>query len=186
MNTTDLDIVAHRLYNLKTCLLPGVGTLNLVTEPAEADFINSSILSPRQRIVFEGSQNGVSGNELSAFAHQLHHELEQNAEVLLPGIGKLSKTGNGDITFEAESVPDSFYPSVHTVRVIRQDATHQILVGDKETTNVVMTEYFNETVSNKEKWWIWAAALAVVGIAILAWYFYVYGFNNLGNISPLG
>ena len=56
-------------------------------------------------------------------------------------------------------------------RVIHPQAEHSILVGDKETTNTVMTDYFNEEPVVKDRWWIWAIVLGLAALAILLFYF---------------
>jgi hypothetical protein len=54
------------------------------------------------------------------------------------------------------------------------------LVGDKETTNTLMNEYFNEDVLvKKNRWWIWAIVLAV--IALLA----ILIYTNNANLSSM-
>jgi hypothetical protein len=61
------------------------------------------------------------------------------------------------------------------------------LVGDKETTNTLMNEYFNEDVLvKKNRWWIWAIVLAV--IALLAILIYTNNVNlssMAGNAMPI-
>jgi hypothetical protein len=69
-------------------------------------------------------------------------------------------------------------------RVIHKDAEHAILVGDKETTNVEMTEYYtDETAVAKDKWWIWAIVLGVVAISVIAYYLSQNGIADFGSKS---
>ena len=57
------------------------------------------------------------------------------------------------------------------------------VVGDKETTNVEMTEFFSETTEVKDKWWVGAIVLGVAGLAAVGYYLYMNGFNDLGSKS---
>jgi len=62
-----------------------------------------------------------------------------------------------------------------------------LLVGDKKTTNVEMTEFLNEEASviKPDRWWIWAIVLGLIGIGLLAIYFNQNGWNLLGNSNPV-
>ena len=45
-------VKASSFFHKKICVLPGLGTLKLVTHAAETDFSNTQIKSPRQEIIF--------------------------------------------------------------------------------------------------------------------------------------
>jgi hypothetical protein len=94
--------------------------------------------------------------------------------------------GSGVIIFEAVPVPEIFLQPVNAERVIHPEAEHAILVGDKETTNTEMTEYFSETTEQKSRWWIWAIVLGVSGIAALIIYMNGAGIlSRFGNAMPI-
>jgi hypothetical protein len=79
-------------------------------------------------------------------------------------------------------LPAAFLQPVKAERVIHPEAEHQILVGDKETTNTLMTEYFSEEVHvKKNRWWIWAIILCLVALIIILLYL-----NNAGLLSMAG
>lgn len=82
----------------------------------------------------------------------------------IDGIGNFSVNGNGDILFNAENINPLFVQPVPAERVIRREASHDMLVGDKQTTNIEMNEYFNEEKEKKDRWWIWAIILGLIGI----------------------
>jgi hypothetical protein len=78
-----------------------------------------------------------------------------------------------ELVFEAFAPPYELYPPVKAERVIRADAKHSILVGDKEKTNYEMTELLSDdTYVEKESWWIYALILAAIGLSILFFHFY--------------
>ena len=62
-----------------------------------------------------------------------------------------------------------------------------MLVGDKKTTNVEMTEYLNEEASvvSPDRWYIWAIVLGLIGVGVLAMYVYQNDWNLLGNYRPV-
>src|SRR5206468_9132257 len=98
-------------------------------------------------------------------------------ETIWSGVGIFKKDVGGDIVFEPYAPPYELFPPVKAERIIRADATHSILVGDKEKTNYEMTELLNdETYVEKESWWIYALILAAIGLSIL--FFHLYS-NNM-------
>lgn len=176
------QIIAPALFFRKSCTLPGIGTLSVVQNPAETDFVNTQILAPYPTIHFSPDKNEKTFNEFSAISKLIIQDLEQKGEAVLSGIGTFTKAAEDTLIFSPIAPDASFTPAVSAKRVIRQDAEHAILVGDKETSNVVMTEFFNETNAVKDYWWIWAIALGVIGAGLLIYYFTLYGCNNLGNV----
>jgi hypothetical protein len=177
--------IASYLFRNKYCVLPGIGKLTLVTTPAETDFVNAQINAPTQAIIFSAEDKGTSVfNELSAVSEHLKMMLDSKKTVLLNGIGTFSKDDNGNIHFTAIQINQSLTTPVKVERVIHEHSEHTMLVGDKETTNVVMTEYFSDAPAKKDRWWIGAIIIAVIAIVILIIHFSQDG-NSSGNIILL-
>ncbi|MBL0358533.1 MAG: hypothetical protein IPP72_17460 [Chitinophagaceae bacterium] len=179
------DVIASSFFQKRSCRLPGIGILELVTIPAEYDFLNRQINAPQQKIIFIPSSSADhSFNEFSAISQLLKEGLSRDGRVDITGLGAFAKDSSGPVQFiPADICPDFFQP-VAAERVIHKDAEHSILVGDKETTNVEMTEYFTEdTATVKDRWWIWAIVLSAAAVAAIAYYIYQYGFNNLSSIA---
>ncbi len=182
-------IIAPSFFHKKSCVLPGIGKLTLVTQPATSDFANQLIEAPRQQIVFTpGTQTDYLFNEFSAISDLIKRKLDDYGQVDLPGIGQFTKTADNSIDFTAVTVDEALLMPVEAKRVVRENATHAILVGDKETTSTVMAEMLapeeEMTVASKHKWWIWAAALAAIGLLMIALYIYEYGINNFASNLP--
>ena len=177
------DLIASTLFQNRTCTLPGIGTLNIITRAAQADFVSAQIKAPVQTIAFTPSINENIFNEFSALSVLLMKHLEESGELKLEGIGTFTKDEQGTIQFTPEEVDELFSQPVSAVRIIREDAAHAILVGDKETTSTEMTEFFNETPHQKSRWWIWAAVLGLVGSGVVIYYLVQNGFNLLGNMA---
>ena len=177
------DLIAPSFFQKKQCHLPGIGSLLLITHPAQTDFVNTQIKAPVQEIKFISVTDDENiFNEFSAISELMKRKLDEEGTVVLNGGGAFTKDDSGDIHFEALQLDDIYTPPVTAARVIRQDAEHNILVGDKETNTVAMTEYFNETPVLKDRWWVWAIVLGAIAIAALSFYFYTHGWNALGNI----
>src|SRR5918993_3849569 len=147
------QIIAPTLFHKRVCRLPGIGTLSLVDHSAETDFVNSRLMPPFQTIQFTQEQVGEKVfNEFSAIAELINDKLSEAGEVLLKGIGTFKKDRDGGLTFKAVEISPLFTPAVTAERVIRENAAHNILVGDQQTTNVQMTEFFNQKPLLKQRW----------------------------------
>lgn len=157
----------------------------MIAHSAETDFVNSRIKSPAETIGFTAAGDGEEKlfNEFSAMSEILLQKLNQEGSYLLEGIGTFTKDVEGKINFASVSVDPIFIPAVFAERVVRQDAKHAILVGDQQTTNHRMAEYYNEQAPAKDRWWVWAIVLAAIGIAALIIYFSLHGVSPFGNLS---
>ena len=196
-------LIASYLFQNKTCPLPGLGTLSVTAGKAELDFLNTAIKAPASRIVFEAKENDASNlldyiatktsstliqtiDRLGQFCNNLKTATLANQPATLEGVGNFFTDSSGKINFKSSQLPVAFLQPVKAERVIHPQAEHQILVGDKETTNTVMTEYFTETPVKKNRWWIWAIILGTM--ALLAILFYLINDNavsTFGNLMPL-
>jgi hypothetical protein len=198
------QLIASFLFQNKCCPLPGVGTLRIKPTAAQADFYNKSIMAPAGQVVFESKETDADKlldyiasqtnttilqaiDALSQFGNNLKNGIFAGRHPELDGIGRFSADDSGGIVFEPAVLPVVYSPSVKADRVIHPEAEHTILVGDKETTNTVMTEYFNEeTVAKKDSWWIWAIVLAVIAITVMFIYFSNSFFvSRLGNAAAI-
>ena len=191
-------LIALYLFQNKTCPLPGLGTLSINTSAAEADFTIKQIAAPKPVIQFDDKETDASGllnyvattthsNEyevteaLDHFCDNLKTEISNQSNVKLDGIGNFFVDANGHIKFKEEELPEVFLQPVYAERVIHPKAEHNILVGDKETTNTVMTEFLNEKPEVKDRWWIWAIVLGTIGLLMLVIYF-----TEINGASPFG
>jgi hypothetical protein len=195
-------LIASYLFQNKSCSLPGLGTLSVSAGKAETDFLNTVIKAPSPRIVFEATESDT-GNLLDYIASKTNRSIAQTIERLeqfcndlktatthgatnkpavLNGVGNFFIDSSGKINFRSAQLPAAFLQPVKAERVIHPQAEHQILVGDKETTNIVMNEYFSEEVPvKKNRWWIWAIVLGLLALAAILLYL-----NNAGLLSMAG
>ncbi len=176
------SIIAPSFFQKKKCVLPGIGRLSLVTHAAETDFYNTQIKAPRQEIVFTSGTEANIFNEFSAISEMMQRHLDEEGSVALHGVGTFTKDTTGAISFAPIQIDNDFTQPVTAERVIHKDAPHAILVGDKETTNVVMAEYYTEETVAKDRWWVWALVLGSIAIAALILYIIKYGFNNFSSL----
>jgi hypothetical protein len=195
-------LIASYLFQNKSCPLPGLGTLSMVAGKAELDFLNTAIKAPATRIVFEAKESDASNlldyiatktdstvlqtiERLGHFCHSLKTATMANHPATLDGVGNFFTDSSGNINFKCNHLPAIFLQPVTAERVIHPQAEHQILVGDKETTSTVMTEYYTETPVVKNRWWIWAIVLgAIAAIGILIYLNSDNASAMFGNMMP--
>lgn len=191
--------IAAYLFQLNRISLPGLGSFSVTESPARPDFVNRQIEAP---VVSTTFSKAVDEDEADAFlqylakkegisyqhaveqcrnwSDALQNELQQGRQVQLPGIGTLQQQ-NGETAFEQEQLPEVFFPAVPAERVIHPDAEHAMLVGDKETTNAAMTDYFAATPVKKDRWWIWALVLGLLGTGVILFQVVQHGTGIFGT-----
>jgi hypothetical protein len=180
-------LIASYLFQYKNCPLPGFGTLFIKQGNAESDFLNKAIKGPQSSITFEAQENDASNlldfialknsytvmeaiDMLGQFCNNLKSATLLNKPVTLSGVGDFFTDNSGNINFKPKLLPLAFAQPVNAERVIHPQAEHQILVGDKETTNTLMTEYFSDVPVKKNRWWIWAILLLIIGLITVSIY----------------
>jgi nucleoid DNA-binding protein len=191
--------IAAYLFQLNRISLPGLGSFSVTKSPAMPDFVNRQILAPVVSTSFsetvdedaadafmqyvskkEGISNQQAAEKYHVWCNSTMQQLEQGGHVQLTGIGTLQQQ-DGTFVFEQEQLPEFFFPAVHAERVIHPEAEHNILVGDKETTNVEMTDYFAAEPVKKDRWWIWALVLGLLGTGIILFQVLQYGTGIFGT-----
>jgi hypothetical protein len=176
-----------------------LGSFSVTQGSAIPDFVNRQILAPASCTAFsetvdeaaadafmeyvakkEGISNQQADEMLQKWCGSVHQQLQQGGQVPLAGIGTLQQQ-NGAVVFEQQQPPEVFFPAVHAERVIHPEAEHTMLVGDKETTNVEMTDYFAAVPVKKDRWWIWALLLGLLGASIILVQVLQYGTGIFGT-----
>ena len=192
------QLIASYLFQNKECPLPGFGTLSVLNNGATADFTNQLISAPKAYIHFENRESNEAGllkfiaaktymsdNESTAaldqFCFHLKNEISEHATVNLAGIGNFFVDNNGNMIFRQKELPQVYSASVYAERVIHPHAAHNMLVGDRETTNMLMKEYYSEETEIKDRWWVWAIVLGVVSILIILLFLTLTGGSSTGN-----
>ncbi|MFM6925467.1 MAG: hypothetical protein ACKOU7_08195 [Ferruginibacter sp.] len=190
--------IASYLFQHKTCPLPGLGTLSITSSAAVSDFTNKIFTAPKPELHFVQTETDTTGllnyltvstgtdketatDAITRFCSDLKQQINDEAEAYLNNIGIFFTDASGTVNFKQEELPAAFMQPVFAERVIHPDAEHQILVGDKETTNTVMTELLAPKDETKDRWWIWAIVLGVLGLLAL----FIY-FTEFNGIYPFG
>ena len=177
------DLIASYLFQNKSCPLPGLGNLSVTTTGAQGDFSNNIIIPPFSSIQFTPGETDTASlltwlanktntdkQQASSALDNFCGQLKNNPGSNLDGVGNFVIDSNGEMSFVPFELSPAFAQPVTAERVIRLDAKHEILVGDKQTTNIAMTEYLNEESPKKDRWWIWAIVLGAIALSLICLY----------------
>lgn len=186
------DLLLKYLLQYQQLGLPGIGFLQLYTRASQTDIVNKRILPPTPSFRFSGDvpsavekdivkyiagrmqiSESVAERQLEDFSITALEGIKKGVPLEWEGFGSIRKGIAGEMTFDLHSKSIFAFPPVAAERVIRINAEHTILVGDTEKTNTQMSELLlEEEPLKRSTWWIWAVALAVVGLTILGFYLY--------------
>ena len=181
-------LLINYLFINKKCPLPGVGALHLINTHASSAIGEMKITAPAPAIRFSqteipaphlihyiATQKIISIDEsitaLNNYCNRLN-SLEADSELPLEGAGKFFINADGNLRFTQTDINAAFVPVVKAQRVIHPNETHSMLVGDTQTTNTVMSDFYNEEeVKPRQRWWIWALVIFAVAVIVLLIYF---------------
>lgn len=191
-----ISILNNYLLQHKSVSIPGIGTIYIERTPAQSDFINKQILPPSFHYRFDKYYDSPEKDFFTFLAHkrniadyeaiqyynqwaqELKNELRNLNDFVWTGVGKLRQDISGEIILEPDGAVPSHLQPVPAVRVLHTNAKHTMLVGDKEITNVQMSEYLNEeTHVERESWWIYAAIITAIALVGIFFYFSKHGSN---------
>jgi hypothetical protein len=196
------QIIASYLIQQKRCVLPGIGRLELIRIPATSDIVHRLLLSPREDLHI--SPGGGEDSDcihyiarrlqlnyadaaaaFNRFASDAVAQMEAGQPLVLPGVGEMTRAYNGSFTFDMLALPQGLASSVTAERVIHPSATHQVLVGDRETTTTEMADYFAATPVTRQRWWIPALLLLTLAVGAIVYQVFVQRPDHLtGNSIP--
>ncbi len=173
----------------KNLSLPGIGSFNTAFQPAELDFANKTLNAPAYHIQYNNAEPDTTAHfynyltketglqyeeavhQLKKFTAQLKDKLDTGEPVKFFGIGVLIKKEEG-YSFDADKSINDFFSAITAERVIRQNAEHNVRVGEDDKTSTEMYQQLNQTIVKEERWWIAALVLAFIGIAAIAYHYY--------------
>jgi hypothetical protein len=195
-----VHLIRTYLLQKKSVSIPGLGTIYVERIPAQSDFVNRQLLPPAYHYRFDkyfdapgkdfftylAARKNIEDYEAirqyNEWAQELRNSISSEQSTTLEGLGLLKRDSSGDVVFEPESTPDMHSISVPAERIIRTNARHTMIVGDRELSNVEMTDYLQDEVHReKEAWWIYALILAAAALTAIFFHY----FKN-GNATPFG
>ena len=193
-------LIRTYLLQKSSVSIPGLGTIYVERSPARSDFINRQLLPPSYHFRFDkyfdapgkdfftflASRKNIEDYEAikiyNEWALTLRNSIGTDQSSALEGIGVLKRDQSGEVVFEPETPPQIFNISVPAQRIVRTDARHTMLVGDREVSNVEMNDYLHDEVhKEKTSWWIYALIIAAISLTAILFHFF-----RANNTSPFG
>ena len=181
--------------------LPGIGTFVIDVMPGKTDIINKVVLPPEYACRLDRSRD-ASGKifftwlasqinksewdavkELNNFSFEIKKLIQDGKQVIWKGVGVLQPGDKEQINFTPEKKNFVFELPVIAEKVVRQNAEHAMLVGDKQTTSSEMTEILAHpppavtSSSIAPAWWAIAIVLSFAAIMLIGWHFSEHGFG---------
>ena len=194
-----INFVNTYLLEHKSVSIPGLGTIYVERIPAQSDFVNRQLLPPAYHYRFDkyfdapdkeffsylASQKKIPEYEAmklyNEWALQLRNAIGSDQSTFIEGIGELKRDASGEIVFEPSVIPKTFNVTVPAERIVRTNAKHVMLVGDRERTNVEMNDYLHEVHKERESWWMYALIIAAISLIAIFFHFY-----RNGSTAPYG
>jgi len=195
-------ILNRYLFLHKSIPVPGLGTICMESQPANIDASTRSIQPPVYRFRFDkfsdspdknlfnylSAQQNISDYEAlrqyNDFAYSLRDRLNYFREAPWEGLGILKKDDLGEIHFETSIVNPFFLQPVPAEKVVRANAKHMLLVGDRERSNSEMSDWFaEEPVHGNRLWWLVALLVGVAAVFVIILNFSIHGWRveSTGN-----
>lgn len=205
-------ILYQYLIQQKSLSLPGLGTLQLQHIPAISNFSDHLVEPPTQKITFDDLNDSPNKNlfqyvsallqieeweaikKVNDFAFELKNELKQGNEIVWDKIGVLKTDLSGAVLLEAKAIQYDFLQPVAARRIIRSNASHTILRGDREVNETFFhqqdVEAANENAAiagTKKKWWLFVLVTSLIALIILFIHLYQKGLsvNSLFNTNQI-
>ena len=196
------DILNRYLFLNKSIPVPGLGTICMENQPATIDASTRTILPPTYRFRFDkfadspdkelfsylSAQQHISDYEAlrqyNDFAYSLRDRLNYFREAPWEGLGTLKKDDMGDIHFESSIANPFFLKPVPAEKIVRANAKHMLLVGDRERSSMEMSDWFaEEPVHGNRLWWLVALIGGIAAVMVIMFHFSSKGWNvgSTGN-----
>lgn len=194
------SIITSYLLQTGKCALPDIGFFKIKYKPAESDIINKQMLPPLEEVVFSEQAIFLSPglvnylavkknifvdeaeNLLNNFCKEWKGRIEAGEALCLESIGCLQKNDAGILSFNREKFT-AFFKPVPAERVLHENTEHAVLVGDRETTSTIMSDYYREEVPVVKRGWI-VSAIILTSIALILLFYSFY--NHRLSSSAIG
>jgi hypothetical protein len=195
-------ILNRYLFLHKSIPIPGLGTICMENQAATIDASTRTIHPPVYRFRFDkffdspdkdlfaylSAQQKISDYEAlrqyNDFAYSLRDRLNYFREAPWEGLGILKKDDMGEIHFESSILNPSFLQPVPAEKVVRTNAKHMLLVGDRERSSREMSDWFaEEPIHGNRLWWLVALVGGIAAALVIMFHFSSSGWNveSTGN-----
>jgi len=193
-----LALFYQYLIRHQKIVLPGLGTVALDRQPAVSDFVDREFLPPSYSFQWTQANANPPDNFFSWMAHRLEiaeedavirinnfiadvkREINAGKEILWSGVGVIRRGLDSSIELEPEQKVLTFDKKVYGDKVVHEDSSHIIIVGDKEKTSQEMSEILSHPLVRKMQKIQWLKVALIAAVLLLVFmlaYFWKYGIH---------
>ena len=183
----------------KQVTIPGVGNFHLVRKPAAHDIASRKLVAPEYSIHFDPLNDSPSRDlfayisrkkniseweaigMVNEFSVELKEKLRAGKRFQWSGVGTMETIPGGQVILKSADLKYDFLPDVQSMRVIRKEEAHTVLVGEMERSSGESKQWLEEdVVVAKAGWWIAAAIIAAIALIMI---FYQFFRNDYSFVS---
>ena len=118
---------------------------------------------------------------VNEFALVLKEKLRAGKRFQWSGVGTMETIPGGQVILKTAGLKYGFLPDVSSMRVIRKEEAHTVLVGETERSSGESKQWLEEDiVVARAGWWIAAAVIAAVALIMI---FYQFFRNDYSFVS---
>jgi hypothetical protein len=181
------ELVHKYLLLTKKVGVPGIGSFVIDIKSAQFSDSHEMLLPPKPFIAFK-SDTAIADKRFYSFVakemrieeidaikkfHDFAYQLRANASqpngILFPGMGIIRQQVNGGFLFEEENNLKDFFPPLPLPETLaNKDAYNNLPYNTNPEDAGFVTD---EDTTPRDLWWLYAALLALAGIAAIAYYF---------------
>ncbi len=194
------------LFQHKSISIPGLGTIWMESTPANIDAGTRTAVPASYYFRFDkyfdspdkeffsylAAKQQISDYEAlrqyNEFAYALRDRINHLQNAVWEGVGELKKDAEGNIHFESAMRNPFFLQPVPAEKMVRADAQHTLLVGDRERTSDEMSKWFSEEpVHGNRLWWLVALITGIAAALVITIHFSSQGWKveSTGNQQTL-
>ena len=183
-----LELLAKYLYQYKQLYIPGIGSFEVVDQPARLEYADRLIYPPVAEIRYSeggalsdtqmeyleeelGTDRFAIEKKLQLFGQDLKQRLN-GTPFEWPGLGTLNFRHNR-VEFHPATVTGLAPVEAH--KVIRENAQHMVLIGEQEVRSGDVPEYLHGTSPKRSVFVLVGWILLALAILFLVYYFYKEG-----------
>lgn len=194
-NNKVIEVITKYLLQYRKVSIPHVGSFELKYQPARLDVADKRMIAPgfvteysnndsvhdHQYNYFTSSlhvQKTQVSNELAHFGAQLKEKISLQS-VTLNGLGVLKQAGQR-IVFEPQEIACHGLLPVTASKVIRENASHTVLVGERERNSIEMAESLQASPVKKSYLNLIGWILFILAVAAIVYFLYKESFQPSG------
>ena len=184
-----VELLRRYFFTFQEISLPGIGMIQAKSISAVLDFPERKLFPPTYEAVLvapDAAKEHVqvewlaqklrvtlaeAHESLHAFAADIQKALSEQSHFSFEDICILQQSTSGTIDCKKLLDITSGFKPQHAEKVIREQETHMVRVGEEERSSSEMEAILSEAAPSKKDYW-WVAAILLLIVAVAGWYYF--------------